>query len=228
MDGYAHIMCRRNRSDEKMNHATIKISRYIIIVLAFIAVAMVTADVVVDHDGKLPVIRVVRDGKQVFEYRFETEQHIYASKVSPSGYYLLIWHMDYPPIRLKIFRIDDGKMLADFVPGFGGQLQWTFGDKILHYWGCGTNCQSLAVYDITGGTVYSDAVSGLLITSRGYYVVYPTVMPTEFPVYKYDVNTGTKTILKDSLPSMPDSVELDANDLVIVCPGYDEIRIPID
>ena len=199
-----------------------------IVFFALITAAVVTADVVVDRDGKLPVIRVVREGKTVFEYRFKTQQHIYARKESPSGYYLLVWHMDYPPQRLKIFRINDGKMVADFVPGFGGQLQWTYGDKIFHSWGCGTNCQTIVVYDIAGGTLHSDAVSGIIMTSRGYYIVYPTVAPTSLPVYKYDVNTGAKTILRDSLPTHPQSVRIDDKVLVIVCPGFEEIRIPID
>ena len=86
----------------------------------------------VDESGKGPVVTLEREGKVVFRYAFDAPQHLYAVEESPSGHYLLVWHMERSPRRLKIFRIADGAMTADFVPGYGGGMQWTFGDRIFH------------------------------------------------------------------------------------------------
>lgn len=181
-----------------------------------------------DRSTETPVVRVTRGEKTVFEYRFETPQHIYGCEESPSGHYLLVWHMERPPRRLKVFRLTDGAMVADCAPGFGGRLQWTHGDKILHSWGCGTNCQNVCVYDITGATLHEENVTGHILTRRGFYIVFPTVhVAARKGVYKYDVNTGRATVLLDPVPAIPIKVHIDEDTLIIRCDGQDEIRLPL-
>lgn len=202
--------------------------------IAFILVAMlivgtVLATVKIDQSGSTHAIRITRGEKVVFEFKFETSQHIYACEESPSGYYLLVWHMEKTPRRLKVFRLTDGAMVADFVPGYGGNIQWTYGDKILHAWGCGTNCQNICVYDITGATLYSENVTGHYLTDRGYYLVFPTIsVAARKEVYKYDVNTGKKTVLVKSLQSIPAELHLEDNTLIIEFIDHETIRVVID
>lgn len=178
-------------------------------------------------DG-IPVLRMICDGSTVFVYTFDSPQHIYGYDASPNGQYMYVWHMEYPPRQLKIFRLSTGEMLADFVPGFGGQIQWTLGDKIIHSAGCGTNCTSLCIYDIVGGIIHHDAISGFIPTPDGYYLAYPTVAPATSPVYKYDVNTNVVTILRDSLPTHPESTRLQDSELIFSFSDHEDIRIPID
>ena len=196
--------------------------------LIVIALMAALSGVEVKQDRQKTVISVVRDGEHIFEYKFETSQHIYTREESPSGHYLLVWHMDTPPRRLKIFRLTDGVMVSDFVPGFGGRLQWTYGDKILHSWGCGTDCQFIRVYDIAGGVLHEESVTDHLLTPRGYYVVYPALKIVDQAVYTYNVNTGEKTVVLESPPCTRAHYHLEETDLIISCPGDDEIRIPLE
>lgn len=55
--------------------------------------------------------------------------------------------------RLKVVRVADGQELVDFAPGFGGEFRWFGSERILHTWGCGSNCQPYAVYDLHGNEV---------------------------------------------------------------------------
>lgn len=166
--------------------------------------ASVAAAVVIDRSGKAPVVRVERNGKTVFEHPFGAGHQIYAAEESPSGCYLLVWHMDRSPRRLTIYRLTDNAEVSDFVPGYGGDLQWTRGDKILHEWGAGTGVKNICVYDVTGAVVHSDSVTGAILTDRGYYLVFPTTdVAADKSLSKYDVNDGKKTVLRSCLPGIP-------------------------
>jgi hypothetical protein len=202
------------------------------IVVWAIAAHASAARVVVDDSAFLPVVRVERGGRTVFEHRFDRPQVFFHTEISPSGHYLLIWrHGDRPPRRLTIFRIGDGKQLADFVPGFGGRMMWTRGDKILHSWGCGTNCQNIAAYDITGGELHGENVTGHELTRDGYYLVFPT-MPAKYladaSVYAYDVNTGAKTVLRRGLPDAPHDLQVEPDAITFTFGAdHDDVRVPL-
>ncbi|MBI2923238.1 MAG: hypothetical protein HYY18_19455 [Planctomycetes bacterium] len=189
----------------------------------------VAAAVVIDRSGKAAIVRIERDGKTVFEHRFATRQQIFAAEESPSGFYLFVWHMDRSPRRLTIFRLSDGAQIADFAPGFGGELRWTLGDKLLHAWGVGTNLAMIRVYDVTGAVLHSEGVTGYLLTGRGYYVGFPSIdIASDSSLYKYDVNTGKKTILRESLPGSPRKVELEEEILTLEFDSAEKLVVATD
>lgn len=156
------------------------------------------AEVEVEWDDKIPTVKVVEEDELLFEHAFPNPHHIYDAEISMNEHYLMIRHKDFSPIQLKVFRLTDGKKIADFVPGVGGKVQWTYGDKILHAWGSGTNNQMVRVYDITGAVLEEDGWSAAQLTDRGYYIIYPSMalMPG---IGLFDVNTGeTHWLVKDA------------------------------
>lgn len=206
-----------------------KLSLFVVVFMLLVTLAFnVNAEVRIDKTSSVPVVSVVRQGKTIFEHRFKMPQEIHEAIESVSGQYLAIWHHDYPPRRLKIFRLTDGKMLADFVPGFGGNLMWTRGDKLLHSWGCGTNCQNVSVYDIAGGTLRNDTTTGHILTPDGYYLAFPTLLAVDQTIRKYDVNTNKETILYKDLPDIPQNIKIKKSTLVVQFIDHGELRISLD
>ena len=177
---------------------------------------------------KVRSVHIDQGGKRIFEYQFKRPQEILKQDLSPSGHYLFVWHRDRPPIRLTIFRVKDSAMLGDFAPGFGGELQWTLGDKILHAWGCGTNCQTVRVYDITGATLREEMVSGLLLSDRGFYIAFSSIAADTHAVTRYDVNTGRETTLVPARSEPPEDVRIDGKELAVTFPQSKAVRVKLE
>ena len=114
--------------------------------------------------------------------------------------------------------------MGDFSPGFGGELQWTLGDKIVHTWGCGTSCHTVRVYDITGATLRQEMVSGLLLTDRG-YIAFSTVSADTHAVTKYDVNMGHEAVLVPSRSEAPENVLIEGHEVVVKFSGSKPVRV---
>lgn len=62
--------------------------------------------------------------------------------------------------RLRTYNLNEHKLIAEIIPGFGGSFQWNNNHQIIHYWGCGTNCANLSVYDKHLVEVFSTLSSG--------------------------------------------------------------------
>ncbi len=164
---------------------------------------------IINRDNK-PTIQVTGKNEQtVFSYTFTTLQNIYDVQLSPSGHYLSVWHCEKNPRKLKIFRINDEKLLADFIPGFGGRLKWTKGDKLFHAWGCGTCCYVIRTYDITGHILHEQGADGYLLTDLGFYMTFPAGSlqyfegETHLPLTVYDANTDKEFTLPETAPFIP-------------------------
>lgn len=185
--------------------------------------ALTSAEVVVDREGRAPTVRVVRGDRTMFEHRFAGPQQICDAQESPSGNYLLVWHCDRPPRKLKIFRLTDGALLADFAPGYGGDLRWTLGDKVLHSWGSGTGCQNIRVYDVAGGLLHHESVTGHVLTSRGYFVTFPTLsVARDLRIRKFDVNLGRDIVLVEESPGPLVHARWEEGRLFYECAGSDQ------
>ncbi len=175
--------------------------------LIFCLVSVASASPELRYDVEATLVRVSRGSDEIFRYPFDRPQHIHDVEVSPSGYYVYLWHSPKPPRRLKIFRLTDKKLVADFVPGYGGALLWTTGDKLMHTWGCGTACQSIRVYDIAGGILHEEVASGSELTEFGYYVVFATAGDWKsFGLKMYDVNSGRHHVLLPEIRDIPSNV----------------------
>lgn len=198
-----------------------KIILLIIITLLFLR--PLNAEIKILNKDHKPVIQVIdENGHSVFTYTFTIVQNIYDVQLSPSGHYLYLWHCQKNPRKLKIFRIQDGKMLADFIPGYGGELQWTKGDKLFHAWGCGTCCHMIRTCDITGYILHEEGGDGYLLTDQGFYITFPAGSPeyfeggTHLPVTVYDANDNTETTLLETAPFIPVDYELTGQDIFLI------------
>ncbi len=173
-------------------------------------------------------LTVSNEGETQFEYHFDKPQHIHDMSVSISGYYAYVWHSSKPPRRLKIFRLSDSKIISDFVPGYGGAILWTKGDKLLHAWGCGSSCQSIRVYDVAGGILHQDVVSGHELTEYGYYLLYETSGDWKAAGLSIqDVVTGKRRHLLKQLPDLPTEIKCEPTQIVVIFDDLPSKTIPL-
>ena len=123
--------------------------------------------------------------------RFERPQHIYTAQVSPTNRYLLVWHLDYTPRKASIYDLKRSVKVSTFVPGAGGDLQWTAGDLIYHEFGAGTNTAIFYVYGTDGNVLWHGNFSGAELCESGRYVfIYPTLPLAKEEIMVADVRNG--------------------------------------
>jgi hypothetical protein len=127
--------------------------------------------------GRNGLVQVQVDLGQGFEdlTSFGRVQEIHEAEVSPDGRWLLVWHHELPPRKLTVYVLPDKTVAADFAPGYGGSLGWTAANEILHYWGCGTECTSYALYRHDGEQVLGGVATAMDLSPGGDLLV-------EFPV----------------------------------------------
>jgi hypothetical protein len=82
--------------------------------------------------------------------RFKNPHHIYDISISPSRKYALVSHMDFRPTKIMTIDISTRKVLADFAPGLGGEIDWTAEDRVMIRAGCGASCMVAAIFDTAG------------------------------------------------------------------------------
>jgi hypothetical protein len=103
--------------------------------------------------------------------QFTNPHHIYSAEVSPSGNYLLVWHMDYTPRKVSVYELPSLERVAHFEPGAGGQLQWGDYDLLYHAFGAGTNAAPFYVYNVAGETLWGGCPTGRRLDASGRYVI---------------------------------------------------------
>jgi hypothetical protein len=132
------------------------------------------------RSGTENVILIDNAGKRHALTHFKQPTEIWACELSPDERYALVWHMSYPPLRISIYRTDTRKRVSQFVPGYGGGLSWTKDNTILHSWGCGTECNEMAVYDVHGKTIAEVGFSGFDESpDQQFFVTYSSVCSLE-------------------------------------------------
>jgi hypothetical protein len=47
---------------------------------------------------------------------FPNPHHIYTAEISPTGKYLLVWHKDYPPLKVSIYDVESRELVSRFEP----------------------------------------------------------------------------------------------------------------
>ncbi|QQE13779.1 hypothetical protein JD969_10050 [Planctomycetota bacterium] len=140
-----------------------------------------------ESGGKVKDVFV--DGVNITQ--FGNAHHIYDAKVSPSGKYLFVWHMDYTPRKLSIYDLDLGVLKKMIEPGAGGSMKWAAGDLIFHKFGAGTNTAFWSVFNVEGEVLWAGATSGAELDESGLYVViYPTLAADDGYVMIADVRDG--------------------------------------
>ena len=122
---------------------------------------------------------------------FPNPHHIYTAEVSPSGRYLLVWHMDFSPRKVSVFDLDSGERVSQFVPGAGGEVRWAAHDLIYHCFGAGTNTAFPGIYSVTGEMCWGASTSGAALDASGLYVlVLPSLPNAGEHILIADVRTG--------------------------------------
>jgi len=101
------------------------------------------------HNGEKYDI-YVRDAYSEFNITlYPRWESIIEFEVSRDNKYLFALHRRNNKVSniLSVYNIEKRALIREIKPGFGGDFQWVIGNKILHTWGCGTNCYSIHVYD---------------------------------------------------------------------------------
>ncbi|MFP4105083.1 MAG: hypothetical protein ACLFVU_03240 [Phycisphaerae bacterium] len=147
--------------------------------------------------------------------QFTRPCHVHDSAVSPSGRYAYVWHSDRPPRQLAVYDLmGQGDLVADFVPGYGGSLQWTVADTILHRWGAGTGARNYVVYDRQGKELLSGGTSGDEVSPDGSYLLtFPTLMASDEPLQVIALRTLTIRPLMTDIRTVTDLQWLDGSTL---------------
>lgn len=105
---------------------------------------------------------------ELVRYPTQPPRTIHAVALSPSGRYFFVWSSpDRHARELEVFEVTSAgaTRLAQWSPGFGGDLRWVEGDRLLHSWGCGTACVNGVVYDVRGRQVFSEPAAAWFSTS---------------------------------------------------------------
>jgi hypothetical protein len=132
----------------------------------------------------------VHDGVRVNLTRFSRPQLFSGMGISADGRWAYVWHHARPPRVLSIYDLSSLKRVASFSPGYGGELQWLEGNRILHYWGAGAACVMYAVYDVQGKTVLKGTTSGWDLAPGGTYLATsPSFAAEKEPLVIRDLRT---------------------------------------
>jgi hypothetical protein len=137
-------------------------------------------------------VHLVDQGQDKLLYRYDDPVAVRESELSPDGSYAFVWYTPArPPLQLAIFDLRTMKRTAHFSPGTGGEMHFTPGGNIAHWWGCGTNCSVLALYDIHGKKLLETSNSGTEISpSRRFAATGPSLFAADEPVVVYDLDSG--------------------------------------
>jgi hypothetical protein len=131
--------------------------------------------------------------------KFSHPHHIYAAKASPDGAFLMVWHMDYPPRKVSVYRIQDGRKISTFEPGAGGHIRWAAHGLLYHVLGAGTDITLWRVYNKQGRELWRGSACGALLDASGRYVLrYPTLPIADEPIALADIRDAT--VLAEARP----------------------------
>jgi hypothetical protein len=131
--------------------------------------------------------------------QFSRPHHIYAAKVSPDNRYLMVWHMDFPPRKVSVYRIEDGRKISTFEPGAGGDIAWAAHGLIFHRFGAGTDTALWRVYTRQGDERWRGFASGAKLDPSGRFVLsYPTLPVCDDPIRLSDIRDAT--VLAEARP----------------------------
>jgi len=129
---------------------------------------------------------------------FPNVHHILKAEVSPTGKYLLVWHRDYPPLKVSIYDVESRELISRFEPGYGGNLRWVADDLLYHQWGAGTNTFCFTIRNHMGNVVWKDIdlrghipTGGHLDASGKYLLVLPSLGISDEDISIHDIRDGT-------------------------------------
>jgi len=112
-------------------------------------------------------------------------------QVCPDGRHALVWHHgEYPPLEVTTVRIADGKRIASFCPGFGGELRWTPDDNIVHWWGVSTGVWTVQIRSISGVLVLEAGGSGVAVSPGARWVATFPLQAVDGDIRVYETGRG--------------------------------------
>ncbi|APR84738.1 Hypothetical protein A7982_10087 [Minicystis rosea] len=130
-------------------------------------------------------------GKHVLE-TFKEPHSVRQASVSSNGRWAYVWHQGAkPPLQLSIYDLATWSRTASFTPGFGGDMYFTPGASILHWWGCGSDCAEFVLYDTHGKKRLSGGTSivSLSPTSR-FMITGPSLFAGGESIVLYDLDAA--------------------------------------
>ena len=75
---------------------------------------------------------------------------------------LLVYHKKNNAIafEISVFDVMTKSLKVSIFPGYGGILNWTANNNILHEWGCGSECVNFKIYDSNLNVIANGSGSG--------------------------------------------------------------------
>lgn len=89
---------------------------------------------------------------------FRNAHYIYAAEPSPSEKYAFVWHMDFPPRKLRVYELSTQRLVSDLKPGVNGEFTWSADDRIVVRYGTGTG-RYATILDVMGNELFSSGPS---------------------------------------------------------------------
>ncbi len=124
--------------------------------------------------------------------RFTDPNEIEFAAVAPSGARLAVWHKPTRHcLQLALYELPSLRLVQRFAPGYGGSLEWTAYDTLLHQWGAGSGCSDYAIYDSNGEELSGGVRTGWALTpSRTHLLLYPSGSCDYRTIRALDLATG--------------------------------------
>lgn len=172
---------------------------------------------------ELEDIYLCRDGECRNLTHFDRRQHIYDYSLSEDGSKTFVWHMAETPRQLSIYDTATGKLLTRFSPGFGGGINWTKNNNLLHIFGCGTGCGMYRLYDSKGILLRDDVFEAMDYSIDHGLLVTGPLYPRENAAIRL-INIDTAEVVYDTQTNVSKQIS-DINMLEEVFWFEDEIHI---
>jgi len=101
------------------------------------------------HHGAYYDVFVIEDGKETNLTDFDQWTVVEDLEISKDKKYFFFRHKPAKAkaYKLTVYDLENVSEMGEIVPGYGGTFGWNELNQIIHWWGCGTNCSNLRVYD---------------------------------------------------------------------------------
>jgi protease II len=118
---------------------------------------------------------IIKDGDTVNLTKFDSWQEIVGFALSPDSNYCFVRHKPNTKntsYRLTLYNARTKRLVKEIIPGYGGIFLWNNNHQIIHYWGCGTNCSNLRVYDLNLKEIFfAPSTGGFKLSPEKNFVV---------------------------------------------------------
>jgi hypothetical protein len=114
------------------------------------------------HDQVYYDVFVFQDGSETNLTNFNSWENVTGLTISPDSNYFFFRHKPDKgeAYQLCLYNLKTLKKINEITPGFGGSFDWNELNQIIHWWGCGTGCSNINIYDLKLNKLFFSLSSG--------------------------------------------------------------------